>query len=80
LRYWVWIVTPGKNEQGQPVEPTPQEVWDGAQGAMLREKFEDIGRLAAQQAIAHSKTAVDGVEIASASQTVENDNDCPWCR
>jgi len=80
LRYWAWIVTPGSDELGLPVEPTPQELWDTAQGAVLRRRFEEIGRLAAQQAIASGKSEVDGVETAGASQRVESDSDCPWCR
>ena len=76
-RYFVWIVTPGKDESGQPVEPTPLQVWNGAQGAMLRTKFEDIGILAAQEA---SSNTIGGTEVVSASQQVEADSDCPWCR
>jgi hypothetical protein len=75
-RYFEWIDTPGKNQSGQPVEPTPLQVWDGQEGAMLRTKFQDIGILAAQ---APSNT-VGGTEIDSASQQVEDDSDCPWCR
>ncbi|HEX9668241.1 MAG TPA: hypothetical protein VGC93_02045 [Thermoanaerobaculia bacterium] len=76
-RYFMWIVTPGKNQSGQPVEPTPQAVWDGQDGAMLRTKFEGIGILAAQQA---PSSTISGTEIGSASQQVEDDSDCPWCR
>lgn len=74
-RYFDWIVQPGKNADLEPVEPTPQEVWDGPQGAMLREKFEEIGRRAAQDA-----GKVDDARTDSAALGVQGDNDCPWCR
>jgi hypothetical protein len=76
-RYFGWIVTPGENENGQPVEPTPQQVWDGSEGAMLRTKFEDIGILAAEEA---PSSTVSETEIDSASDQVEAESDCPWCR
>lgn len=76
-RYFVWIVTPGKDGSGQPVEPTPLQVWGGSEGALLRAKFEDIGILAAQEA---PSSTISGTEIDSASQQVEADSDCPWCR
>ncbi len=76
-RYFLWIVTPGKDENGDPVEPTPLQVWGGSEGAMLRTKFEDIGILAAQEA---PSSTVSGTEIDSASDQVEAESDCPWCR
>lgn len=77
-RYFEWIVQPGKNTAGDPVEKTPQEVWDGPEGAMLREKFEEIGRRAAKAAGDDGK--VDDAQTNSAALGVEGDNDCPWCR
>lgn len=77
-RYFDWIVQPGKNEKGEPVEKTPQEVWDGPQGEMLRRKFEEIGRRAAQTAGKDGK--VDDARADSAALGVQGENDCPWCR
>lgn len=74
-RYFDWIVEPGKNRAGEPVERTPQEVWDGPEGAMLREKFEEIGRRAAQ-----GDGKVDEAVTDDAALAVQGDNDCPWCR
>lgn len=74
-RYFDWIVEPGKNTAGEAVEKTPQEVWDAPQGAMLREKFEEIGRRAAQ-----GDGKVDEAVTDSAALGVQGDNDCPWCR
>ena len=77
-RYFDWILVKGQNEKLEPVEPTPQDVWDKPDGELLRKKFEEIGRRAAQQtgegaevAAAQTDRAADGVEAAS---------DCPWCR
>jgi hypothetical protein len=77
-RYFDWIVEPGKNTAGEPVEKTPQEVWDGPEGAMLRQKFEEIGRLAAQEAGGDGK--VGGAQTNNAAERVQDDSDCPWCR
>src|SRR5918992_82914 len=74
-RYFDWIVEPGKNTEGKPVEPTPQDVWDKPEGAMLREKFEEIGRRAAQ-----GDGKVDDSRTDSAALGVQGENDCPWCR
>ena len=76
-RYFGWIVTPGKTKEGKPVE-TPQQVWDGQPGAELREKFQAIGRLAAQQA--PPGKGVDSEKAGGAADRVEADSDCPWCR
>jgi len=76
-RYFDWIVEPGKNQQLEPVEPTPQDVWDEPQGAMFRSKFEEIGWLAAQESVSGE---VAGEEINTASERIESDSDCPWCR
>lgn len=76
-RYFGWIVKPGINKEGKPVE-TPQEVWDGPRGAELREKFQAIGRLAAQQSAPDK--GVDSEKAGGAADQVEADSDCPWCR
>ncbi|HEX9668801.1 MAG TPA: hypothetical protein VGC93_04890 [Thermoanaerobaculia bacterium] len=76
-RYFGWIVKPGKTKEGKPVE-TPQEVWDGPPGALLREKFEAIGRRAAQESAPDQK--VGGERTRGAADRVQADSDCPWCR
>lgn len=78
-RYFDWIVTPGRDENGKETQ-TPQEVWDGASGEMLRGKFRDIGRLAAQDASAQHKQQADGVDVDAAADRVEADSMCDWCR
>ena len=77
-RYFGWILEKGKNKDLEPVEPTPQDVWDGPEGALLRGKFEEIGRRAAQEAGADGK--VDGERATGAADRVQDDSDCPWCR
>lgn len=76
-RYFGWIVRPGRTKDGKPVE-TPREVWDGPPGAELKEKFQAIGRLAAQQSPPEKR--VDGEKAGGAAEQVETESDCPWCR
>ena len=76
-RYYDWIVTPGKDAKGANTK-TPQEVWETSAGAMLREKFNEIGRLAAEGA--GTGLRAGGSETNAAADRVEAANDCDWCR
>ena len=76
-RYFDWIVQPGKNRAGEPVEKTPQEVWDGPEGAELKKRFEEIGQRAAKAA---GDGKVDDARADGAALGVQGENDCPWCR
>jgi hypothetical protein len=79
-RYRGWIVAPGKNEKKEPVEKTPQEVWDGPEGELLRGKFKEIGRLAAEAAKTAGEGKVSAGRTDGAADKVETESDCPWCR
>ena len=79
-RYFGWIVKAGKNKKKEPVEKTPQEVWDGPEGELLRGKFREIGRRAAEEAKTKGEGKVSAGRTGGAADQVELESDCPWCR
>ncbi len=78
-RYYGWIIKPG-NKDGKEY-PTPQDVWEHAEGAMLQVQFERIGRQAAERCktLGMSNVSAKETEQEAAAVEADDENRCPWC-
>jgi hypothetical protein len=71
-RYYEWIV---KTKGGVP--SSPQEIWDAAAGADIRQRFVLIG--AGLSVMRESKPVLNKTDCTEACSKVESESKCPHC-